>query len=179
MVRPTDHEAQRLESIRNSVLTVMRDLPIGTLDPCKAVPLGVLRSHAVRRHGATRFSQSEVVVVDLHPRLLDEAWARYARFVMYHEFLHVIGFRTHDARFRSLERLWPDMEARAFGRSFAAWLDRTRPAWAWACPSCGLRVHRRVRSNGRYRCSPCDTILMDVKLKASEPSSIRHTAAGT
>ena len=111
MVRPTDHEAQRLESIRNSVLTVMRDLPIGTLDPCKAVPLGVLRSHAVRRHGATRFSQSEVVVVDLHPRLLDEAWARYARFVMYHEFLHVIGFRTHDARFRSLERLWPDMEA--------------------------------------------------------------------
>jgi hypothetical protein len=45
--------------------------------------------------------------VRLHPLLLtDVRWNDYAHQVLYHEYLHCLGYVRHNAHFRSVERLW-------------------------------------------------------------------------
>ena len=96
---PTQHGF--LEHLRRDVLEVMQSL--FTLDEDKHVllsdvKLGVLRSNATQRHGATRWKRQpdgslDLEVVDLHPALLVGEWRGYALFVLFHEFLHVVGHR--------------------------------------------------------------------------------------
>ena len=110
MARASPHQLDVLITLRNEVMTVMED--VGLLDAEQRtllldVPLGVLRSNSTQRHGVTRWKadqggQLTVEVVDLNPHLLNEAWQDYAAFVLFHEFLHVMGYRAHDRVFRTL-----------------------------------------------------------------------------
>ena len=59
---------------------------------------------------ANTLGPSDVRRIDLHPDLLQHKWERLARSVLYHEYLHALGFR-HCSTFRKLESLWPDKEA--------------------------------------------------------------------
>ena len=98
---PTANPAQQgfLEPLRDEVLEVMQGL--FALDKedmalLSEVKLGVLRSNATQRHGATRWQRLpdgslNLELVDLHPALLVKAWRDYALFVLYHEFIHVLG----------------------------------------------------------------------------------------
>ncbi len=52
----------------------------------------------------------DVKRIDLHPDLLQPEWKRMAASVLYHEYLHALGFR-HCPTFRKLESLWPDKGA--------------------------------------------------------------------
>ena len=60
--------------------------------------IGSFEKNATQRHGVTRFRvgrnavelrTEDVETIDLHPHLLNENWEDYARFVLYHEYLHV------------------------------------------------------------------------------------------
>ena len=115
MVNASPSQVKLLEDLRGQVLDAMhsiekvRSMRLSTLATIK---LGVLRKNATQRHGVTRWQRSHageltVETVDLHPHLLCEGWEDYAAFVLYHEFLHALGFRAHDQRFRVLEAMWP------------------------------------------------------------------------
>jgi len=73
----------------------------------------------------------DVRKIDLHPDLFSESrWERLAASVLYHEYLHALGFR-HCPTFRKLEALWPDEEARLGSRKvnlnspmYNLWLHR-------------------------------------------------------
>ena len=81
-----------LQDLQTQVLHTMRTM--GLIDAEKesmlrGVRLGVLRSSATQRHGATRWIRKangalSVDVVDLHPALLVMDWANYAKFVLFH-----------------------------------------------------------------------------------------------
>ena len=101
-------------------------------------------------------------MVDLHPALLVMDWANYAKFVLFHEYLHVLGHRAHDSVFRTLERSWPDREASQRGKAFTHARRLARAKWHWVCPSCDQRFPRQRRGGGRYLCRSCRTALVDV-----------------
>lgn len=162
-----------LETLRRDVLEVMQSLFI--LDEDKHVllldvKLGVLRSNATQRHGATRWQRQpdgslDLEVVDLHPELLVGEWRDYALFVLFHEFLHVVGHRAHDATFRDLERLWPNKAAAQQGKAFTHDRRLARARWHWVCPTCEQRYPRQRRGSGRYLCKACKTVLVDVPVQ--------------
>ena len=172
---PTANPAQQgfLEPLRDEVLEVMQGL--FALDKedmalLSEVKLGVLRSNATQRHGATRWQRLpdgslNLEVVDLHPALLVKAWRAYALFVLYHEFIHVLGHRAHDATFRNLERLWPDQTAAQQGKDFTHDRRLARARWHWVCPTCEQRYPRQRRGSGRFLCKACKTVLIDVPVK--------------
>ena len=159
-----------LQDLQTQVLHIMRTT--GLIDAEKesmlrGVRLGVLRSSATQRHGATRWIREangalSVDVVDLHPSLLVMDWANYAKFVLFHEYLHVLGHRAHDSVFRTLERSWPDREASQRGKAFTHARRLARAKWHWVCPSCDQRFPRQRRGGGRYLCRSCRTALVDV-----------------
>ena len=113
MPRPSAQQQHELDALQVEVLAEMT--AIGMLDEdgrrrLDAVPLGVLRSNATQRHGVTRWSRDGrghlmVDVVDLNPHLLNDNWRDYAAFVLFHEYLHVLGHRAHDRTFRALRRV--------------------------------------------------------------------------
>ena len=162
-----------LEGLRRDVLEVMQSLFIleQSNDALLSdVKLGVLRSNATQRHGATRWQRKpdgslDLEVVDLHPALLVGQWRPYALFVLFHEFLHVVGHRAHDATFRDLERLWPDKAAAQQGKEFTHERRLERAQWHWVCPTCGQRYPRQRRGSGRYLCKACKAVLVDVPVK--------------
>ena len=122
------------EDVASVVIPVMMnipelaDLPVSELG---GVPLGKLRRDAYRTLGVCRYvpglsTQSKWTVeglirvetgpgdvrrIDLHPQLLTQKWFRLAASVLYHEYLHALGL-SHGHRFRYLESLWPDEDAR-------------------------------------------------------------------
>ena len=148
MARASPHQLDVLITLRNEVMTVMED--VGLLDAEQRnllldVPLGVLRSNSTQRHGVTRWKadqdgQLTVEVVDLNPHLLNEAWQDYAAFVLFHEFLHVMGYRAHDRVFRTLESMWPDAEASSRGKAFTHARRMARATWHWVCSTCDERI---------------------------------------
>lgn len=170
MARASSHQLDVLITLRNEVMTVMED--VGLLDAEQRnllldVPLGVLRSNSTQRHGVTRWKadrdgQLTVEVVDLNPHLLNEAWRDYAAFVLFHEFLHVMGYRAHDRVFRTLESMWPDAEASSRGKAFTHARRMARATWHWVCSTCDERYPRQRRSGGRYMCRRCRTVLVDL-----------------
>ena len=117
MAKPSSIQTSSLEELRIEVLRTMTDMGLWEVDGLSnlyEVKLGVLRRNATQRHGVTRFKRGrnanmlhfeDVETVDLHPHLLTDEWHHYARFVLYHEFLHVLGMRFHNAAFRQIESL--------------------------------------------------------------------------
>ncbi len=136
------------------------------------IPLGKLRISAVKLHAVCRYnkgvkktddiSPNNVKRIDIHPMALDVRWERYAKFLLFHEYLHALGFPNHGKEFRRLEALWYDDEARGMGRSFSLHIRMLNTRWIWFCPSCDIKHTRSKRSNGRYRCRSCLSILIDV-----------------
>ena len=112
------------EDVASLVIPIMQNmpelegLPVSELDD---VPLGKLRRDTTRKLGCCRYlpgtmaglpkAPGDVRRIDLHPQLLTPRWFRLAASVLYHEYLHALGL-SHGHRFRYLESLWPDEEAR-------------------------------------------------------------------
>ena len=137
------------------------------------IPLGVLRKNATQRHGVTRWrtlpsGALSVEVVDLHPSLLEDDWEDYALFVLFHEYLHALGYRAHDAQFRSMEAQWPDSKGAMRGKDFTHERRLARAAWHWVCSTCEQRFPRQRRGGGRFLCRTCRTVLVDVPVKDIE-----------
>lgn len=169
MVRPSSEQLTRLESLRREVVERMGNIGVFSepnLEIAANVQLGLLRKNSTQRHGVTRWTctGSDVVLetVDLHPVLLDEEWASYALFVVYHELLHAIGFRPHNKTFRNLESLWPDVQASKQGLDFTYQMRIKRAKWLWKCPECEKEFPRQKPSKGKYQCRACGCRLLDV-----------------
>lgn len=170
MPRPSPQQLEQLEGLRAVVLTEMMTLGLlkeGDHERLHHVPLGVLRSNATQRHGVTRWSGDghgnlKVDVVDLNPHLLTGTWHDYAAFVLFHEYLHVLGHRAHDQTFRALESTWPNARASARGKAFTHARRLARASWHWVCPTCEERYPRQRKGSGRYMCRRCKTVLKDV-----------------
>ena len=170
MPRPSAQQQHELDALQVEVLAEMT--AIGMLDEdgrrcLDAVPLGVLRSNATQRHGVTRWSRDGqghlmVDVVDLNPHLLNDNWRDYAAFVLFHEYLHVLGHRAHDRTFRALEARWPHTTAAARGKASTHARRLARASWHWVCPTCDERYPRQRKGSGRYMCRRCKTVLKDV-----------------
>lgn len=169
MVKPNQEQQLRLEELRQGVVSLL-----GTLDSFAStdtgelltVPLGLLRKSATQRHGVTRWLRLEdgtlkVEVVELHPRLFEEPWCDYGAFVLFHEFLHVLGFRAHNSVFRALESQWPNRSAAGMGKAFTQAMRLGRARWLWYCPSCEESYPRQRRSNGKFQCRTCRKLLQD------------------
>ena len=165
-----------LEEMSSSVIEEMmnmQDLSDLYLEGLSQIPLGNLRINAIRLHAVCRYkkgvkktdeiSPDNVRCIDIHPRVLKDRWRRYAKFLLYHEFLHALGFPNHGKEFRRLEALWHDGEAREMGRSFSSYNRKLNGRWLWICPSCDMKHVRSKRSNGRYRCRLCLCPLKDVE----------------
>ena len=88
------------------------------------------------------------------------SWHDYARFVLYHEYLHALGNRFHDAAFRRLEQLWPHDGAER-GRELHNFYVKGRQHGC-GCTTCDKKYPRKRRANGRFRCRACSSILVDV-----------------
>lgn len=173
MVKPTsDQELILLRSkarVINKMKTISAWSDLNFLQ-LLSIELGVLRKSSVRRHGATRWKQnvsfekgkfSNPDVVDIHPKLLKFEWRDYLDFVMYHEFIHCMGFKNHDSDFRKLENLWGfDMERAVM---FSSKLRQENSKYHWVCNTCEKIYPRSRKSNGRYLCGDCKTTLVDRK----------------
>ncbi len=154
----------------------LSQLPVNEL---QKIPLGRLRRDATRLHAVCRYQKgmkkseisgpTDVRCVDVHPVALTDDWQRYAAFLLYHEFLHALGFTGHDKAFRNLESLWPDLEAKNMGKSFGNHLRKRAAKWLWTCPQCSKEHPRTRRGRGRYRCRECQVVLFDVKVEADRP----------
>ena len=176
MVKPTPAQKARLVALREDVVSTMEELPFledTDLSGLHTIPLGVLRKSATQRHGVTRWrtlpsGALSVEVVDLHPGLLEDNWEDYALFVLFHEYLHALGYRAHDAQFRSMEAQWPDSKGAMRGKDFTHERRLARAAWHWVCSTCEQRFPRQCRGGGRFLCRTCRTVLVDVPVKDIE-----------
>ena len=173
LVRPSIEAKANLKELRDAVVDIMLDMPVwadAPIEELRDIPLGVLRKNATQRHGVTRWKRgvnldqirvSDVDVIDLHPRLLDEEWRPYGAFVLHHEYIHALGFRAHDSTFRALESAWPGRRASKHAREFTELMRRSRADWLWVCATCDTTYPRQKRSRGRYKCRVCSTVLTD------------------
>ena len=173
MTKPSSQQASVLMTLKDEVLDEMKTMGFESeerLDALQSIPLAVLRRNATQRHGVTRFRRGanatelkteDVETIDLHPILLKDSWNDYARFVLFHEYLHALGNRFHDAAFRRLESMWPH-EGHERGREFTQYLRQRTATWLWVCKTCDNQYPRKRRANGRFRCRTCSTILIDV-----------------
>ena len=173
-----------LADLAKAVVTKMRQIPQLNLLPVAELeqdPLGMLRRDATRLDAVCRYQKgvkkseisgpADVRCVDVPPAALADEWERYAAFLLYHEYLHALGFAGHDRTFRALEALWPDEEAKTMGKSFGAHLRNRAAKWLWICPQCSKEYARNRRGNGRYRCRQCSIALVDVKAEAVRPKA--------
>ena len=169
-------DERRLTRLASNVVHTMHQIPQLSLLPVNElqnIPLGRLRRDATRLHAVCRYQKGvrkseisgpvDVRCVDVHPAALTNDWQRYAAFLLYHEFLHALGFAGHDKTFRNLEALWPDLKARNMGKSFGNHLHKRAAKWLWTCPQCSKEHQRTRRGRGRYRCRECQIVLIDVK----------------
>ena len=179
MAKPSTLQLRELNALRDFVIEVMKSMETWSehmLTSLNEIELGVLRKNATQRHGVTRWRRGvmkpsmpeEVEVIDLHPRLLSDKWKPYAAWVMHHEFVHALGFTAHDAKFRSLERLWPSPKSSTMGSEFTEMLRKEKATWLWICKKCEKEYPRQKASRGRYMCRICRSILKDVPNEASQ-----------
>ena len=144
-----------------SIMKKIPDLSHFPLDELTIVPLGLMRKVTALRHGVCRWNRGapleihSIKGVNLHPDILDERWSRYAKFVLYHEFLHALGHRYHDSDFYFLEGLWPDEEAIDMKVQFSDFVMKKYCKWELVCSSCNLTQLRSRRTTGRYICRKC------------------------
>lgn len=169
MVRAKPKQLTRLKLLRDDVVHQMERMRVFSeldLKIASKVSLGLLRKNSTQRHGVTRWTrdgdQITLDTVDLHPVLLEEDWTSYASFVMYHELIHAIGFRSHNTSFRELESLWPDVHAAKRGLDFTNQMRLKRAQWIWKCPQCTKEFPRQKPSRGKYQCRTCGCRLHDV-----------------
>lgn len=178
---------QVLRTIANSVILTMHEIPEIQHLPIEQlhdIKLGFLRRDATRLHAVCRYQRgimksqisgpSDVRCVDVHPVALQEEWRLYAAFLLYHEFLHALGFTGHDRTFRRIEALWPNTTATKMGSDFSLYLRKIRSKWMWRCPSCQKEYFRSRRGNGRYRCRECQAVLVDVPVNQDGRSAKPH-----
>ena len=146
--------------LRGSVLSSMTSMPALDklpLHSLASIPIGSLRKDAVCKHAVCRRRGAGASVsfyICLHPIVLRERmWQHYARFLLFHEFLHALGFWQHNNIFRNLEQLWDtvDADVRTIGgHQFARYLIARDYRWTWVCPECGREHFRLRRQNGRF-----------------------------
>ena len=173
-----------LGEMANRVISTMHELPELShlpINELHSIPLGHLRKNATRLHAVCRYKRGlrkanisgpeDVRRIDLHPEVINENWDRYAAFLLYHEYLHALGFSSHNRTFRDMEALWPDLESQSMGKSFGVHLRSRLAKWMWQCPSCDMQHARTRRSNGRYRCRTCESVLIDVAAEENYSSS--------
>lgn len=145
------------------------------LQPLAEIKIGKIRKNATRLHGVCRYnlgvdkkrkdlSPADVKEISLHPESLSEEWTRYAEFLLFHEFLHALGYSGHNRAFRKLEALWPDIGAKDMGLKFTKYLRRLNAKYSWKCPNCDWQTKRSVRAAGRYVCRTCRVKLVDCAL---------------
>ena len=176
MVRPSQDELVVLESIRESVFETMGASVLADADErafIRGIPLGLLRKNATQRHGVTRWKRApagdlSVTSIELHPRLLTNEWQAYGTFVMYHEILHALGFRAHDAEFRRLEACWPDASAAGQGKEFTRSMRMKRASWMWVCSTCDRSFPRQRPGRGKFQCRSCGTVLLDRRIEDAQ-----------
>ena len=173
MAKPSKMQTDALLQLKHVVIDQMVTMNYWEeerIHPLHDIPLAVLRKNATQRHGVTRFRRGanaselkteDVETIDLHPHLLHEDWNDYAQFVLYHEYLHALGNRFHDATFRKLESHWPFSGSQR-GREFTQFLRKRSATWLWVCTTCNKKYPRKRKSNGRFRCRTCSTTLVDV-----------------
>jgi len=177
----SQEECPPLEDIAAEVIAIMLtipelvDLPVAELEQ---IPLGKLRKNATNLHAVCRYKKGvrkengvgpeDVRCVDVHPEALTNKWMRYAAFLLFHEYLHALGFANHNRTFRQMEALWPDEEARSMGKAFGTHLRMRKAKWLWECPKCAISHPRTRRSNGRYRCRKCRVVLVDIPVDAKQ-----------
>jgi predicted SprT family Zn-dependent metalloprotease len=179
MVKPNNAQLKELIDLREFVIEVMTSMGVWSeelLTKLTNIDLGVLRKNATQRHGVTRWRQGirnptvpeEVKVIELHPRLLSSEWKPYAAWVLHHEFVHALGYTSHDSKFRSLERLWPSKEASMMGVKFTELLRKEKAKWLWVCDKCKKEYPRQKKAMGNYMCKSCKQVLRDVPINASQ-----------
>ena len=176
MVKPKDFQLVRLNNLKEFVIDLMTDMDVWSetkTQDLSNIKLGLLRSNATQRHGVTRWkrgvnlsklSPSDVEVIDIHPQLLEDEWKAYAAFVLHHEYIHALGYRSHDAKFRFLEHSWPGSKASVHGTEFTEYLRLKNAKWIWHCVRCNNNFPRKKPSKGNYKCRKCSTILIDKKV---------------
>lgn len=174
MAKASLEQQNILGRLREQVLTEMSTMSIWGEEKIRQIseiPLAVLRKSATQRHGVTRFRRGsnafelntkDVETIDLHPGLLNESWEDYALFVLFHEYLHALGNRFHNADFRHLENQWPYSGSER-GREFTQYLRHKTATWLWVCRTCDKTYPRKRKANRRFRCRTCSTILIDVE----------------
>ena len=176
MAKANPSQLAELLRLRDDVIHIMKDMSEWQeydVDRLSLIPLGVLRKNSTQRHGVTRWQLGanpdeldimDVEVIDLHPRLLEERWKPYAAFVLHHEYIHALGFRSHNKIFRYLEAAWPGSSAAKHGPEFTELLRFQNATWIWSCKSCGKGYPRKRQGRGRYKCRACNVVLKDVKV---------------
>ncbi|MBJ23187.1 MAG: hypothetical protein CMB64_00815 [Euryarchaeota archaeon] len=165
-----------LESSREKVLKTMEQINFFTqndIKELKKVKIGFLRKNAVYRHGVTRFLPTKkwnkinadpscVRIVDIHPLLIENEWETYREIIIYHEFIHCLGYIGHDKSFYKIEALWPTINQKEIlGQKFMNVLKLKNSKWKWKCNKCQIHVLRQKKSSGRYICRKCNSKLID------------------
>ena len=167
---------QIIKNSKQSVLRTMSQMDFFTdidLNALEMIKFGLLRKNSVYRHGVTRFlpknkwnskipNPSCVKVVDIHPLLLNYEWEIYREIIIFHEFIHCLGYLGHNKQFYKLESLWPTINQKeTLGRKFMEVLKLKNSTWKWICPKCNLKVLRQRKSSGKYICKKCNCKLID------------------
>lgn len=165
-----------LEKSRESVLNTMEDLDFfstNQINDLRGVKLGVLRKNSVYRHGVTRFlprlkwnsknaNPSCVRIVDIHPSLLEPEWITYREIIIFHEFIHCLGYIGHNKDFYNIESLWPTInQKKVLGKKLMEILKLKNSSWKWKCVKCNMQVLRQRKSSGKYICRKCNHKLVD------------------
>ena len=179
MVKASTLQSTELKSLSDFVIEVMMAIEVWSeqqLTFLSDIKLGVLRKNATQRHGVTRWKNgvrnpqgpNDVEVIDLHPRLLNEKWRPYAACVLHHEFIHALGYLSHDSEFKILEALWPSEKSKKMGIGFTEMLRLERATWLWTCPKCGKEHPRQKKGKGKYMCRLCKIKLVDIPNQAAQ-----------
>ena len=173
-------ESHVLKKSVNSVLDTMVKLGFDItkeISELKHIKMGLLRKSSVYRHGVTRYfptskwdskkpNPSCVRVVDIHPLLLEPEWEIYREIIIFHEFIHCLGYLGHNKIFYKLESLWPTIkQKKLLGNKFMNELKLKNSTWKWICPKCKIEVLRQRRSSGKYICIKCNCKLLDKAIR--------------
>ena len=173
-------ESLILKKSVNSVLDTMVKLGFDItkeISELKNIKMGLLRKSSVYRHGVTRYlptnkwnstnpNPSCVRVVDIHPLLLESEWEIYREIIIFHEFIHCLGYLGHDKIFYKLESLWPTIkQKKSLGNKFMNILKLKNSTWKWVCPKCNIEVFRQRKSSGKYICIKCKCKLLDKAIR--------------
>ena len=184
-----DNNYQILSQLRESVISKMRTFvdkdnerffPDSELLQLSEIEVSFLSKNSISRHGLTtnldksKKLTSSNCAVRLNRKLFEEKYLEYAKFVLFHEYIHCLGNFSHDKNFRQLENLWPEKkQMNIIGRQLTRDLQEVKARWAWTCSKCGFivkRSSRKFRSN--YYHKECLGKLNNVPI--IRPTSLEH-----